>query len=305
MTRKIFSQVLIFIIGLFFILSAVAKLFPVISFEFSLGSYGIPWAWTPYFARTVISIELILGIFLILQYRLKKLSIPLTYLFLVFMTLVLVYRWMTAGADADCGCMGEWLKMTPLQSILKNILIVLLLFFAQKSFNITSTNTVKNYLLAILGIIAFTAPYIIEPVYVGVNTSFDTQDAHPLDTNLFYTENQIDTPKIELLKGKHIIAFLSIKCPHCQKAANKLGIIHRQHPEYPIHLFINGKKETVNEFRKKYDCESIPYSILLQPQFLQLSGPNLPSIQYVKDGIIQRNVDYLDMDNTGIEAFLN
>lgn len=305
MTRKIIPQITIFVIGLFFILSAVAKLFPVISFEFSLGSYGIPWSWTPYIARTVISVELILGISLIIKYRLRKVSIPLTFLFLVFMTIVLIYRWMTAGADADCGCMGEWLKMSPLQSILKNIFILILLFFVQKSINTIPTKSFKNYLLVILGIIAFSAPYIIEPVYIGVNTSHNSQEAHPLDIDLLYAENQIDSPKIDLKNGNHIIAFLSINCPHCQKAANKLGIIHRLHPEYPIHLFINGNDESVNEFRKIYDCESISYSILLQPQFLQLSGPNLPSIQYVKDGIIQRNVNYLDIDNTGIEDFLN
>ncbi len=305
MIQKIFPKLSIFLIGVFFLISAIAKLYPVISFEFSLGSYGIPWAWTPYFARTVISFEIILGCLLIFQYRLKKITIPLTYIFLLFMTVILIYRWMTAGADADCGCMGEWLPMTPIQSILKNVLLLFILFIAQKSIGLSSSNSSKNYLLGIIAIIALSAPYVIEPVYVGLNTTKDSQEAHPLDVDLFFTKNQIDPPKIDLKTGNHIIAFLSISCPHCQKAANKLGIIHRQHPEYPIYLFINGNDETVNEFREKYKCETIPYSKLLQPQFLQLSGPELPSIQYIKNGIVEREVNYLDIDNAGIEEFLN
>ena len=221
------------------------------------------------------------------------------------MTVILIYRWMTAGADADCGCMGEWLPMTPIQSILKNVLLLFILFIAQKSIGLSSSNSSKNYLLGIIAIIALSAPYVIEPVYVGLNTTKDSQEAHPLDVDLFFTKNQIDPPKIDLKTGNHIIAFLSISCPHCQKAANILGIIHRQHPEYPIYLFINGNDETVNEFREKYKCETIPYSKLLQPQFLQLSGPELPSIQYIKNGIVEREVNYLDIDNAGIEEFLN
>lgn len=305
MQKNIIPKISIFLIGVFFVVSAIAKLYPVISFEFSLGSYGIPWNLTPYVARTVISIEFILGCLLILQCRLKKVTIPLTLTFLLFMTVVLIYRWITAGADSDCGCMGEWLPMTPIQSIIKNLLLIFVLLIARKSIEAKTSSSSKSFLMGIIGIIAFTAPYIIEPVYIGVNTTHDSQEARPLDIDLFYSKNQVDTPKVDLKSGKHIIAFLSITCPHCQKAAIKFGIIQRQHPEYSIHLFINGNDKTVNEFRKEYKCEEVAYSKLLQPQFLQLSGPELPSIQYIKDGVVEREVNYLDIDNAGIESFLN
>jgi thiol-disulfide isomerase/thioredoxin len=305
MLQKIFPKLSILLIGAFFVVSAIAKLYPVISFEFSLGSYGIPWNLTPYVARAVISIELILGCLLILQYRLKKMTIPYTIAFLLLMTVVLIYRWITAGADSDCGCMGDWLPMTPIQSIIKNILLIFALLIARKSIEAKTSSSSKSFLMSIIGIISFTAPYIIEPVYIGVNTTHNSQETRPLDIDLFYSENQVDTPKVDLKKGNHIIAFLSITCPHCQKAAIKFGIIQSQHPEYPIHLFINGNDKTVDQFRKEYKCEEVAYSKLLQPQFLQLSGPELPSIQYIKDGVVQRSVDYLDIDNAGIEDFLN
>jgi hypothetical protein len=305
MIQKIFPKLSIFIIGVFFLISAIAKLYPVISFEFSLGSYGIPWTLTPYIARAVISIEIIIGCLLIFQYRLKRFTIPLTFGFLLLMTFVLIYRWLTAGSDSDCGCMGELLPMTPIQSIIKNLLLIFVLFIAQRSIELQESNSSKTFLLGIILIIAFVSPYIIEPIYVGENTTHDTQEAHPLDIDLFYAKSQLDTPKIDLKKGKHIIAFLSTTCPHCQKAATKFGIIQNQHPEYPFYLFINGSEETVNQFRKEYKCEEIPYSRLLQPQFLQLSGPSLPSIQYINDGVIQRSVNYMDIDNSGIEDFLN
>lgn len=298
------NKVFLLLIGLFFIASAIAKLFPVIQFEFLLGSFSIPWSWTPYVARTVISIELILGILLLFRCRLHRLAIPLSIRFLIFMILVLAYRWFTAGADAECGCMGDWLSMTPLQSILKNIVLIGALLWIKKSIE-PSPSKCNNYILLGIAIASFTIPYVVEPVYIGLNTTRDSQEKYPFDADLLYAENQKEQPKIEVKKGKHIVAFLSIECPHCKLAADKISIIQQQHPEYPFYLFINGKDDAIKNFRKEHKCEQIPYSKLLQPQFLQLSGPSLPSIQFIEEGMVVRNVDYLDLDNQSIEQFLH
>lgn len=297
------AKILLIIIGVFFILSAVAKLFPVIQFEFLLGSFSLPWSWTPYIARTIIGVELVLGILLLLRFRLHRLAIPLSIRFLIFMTLVLVYRWMTAGADAECGCMGDWLSMTPLQSILKNIALIGALFWMKK--NIAPSHSISNnYILLSIAIVSFVLPYIIEPVYVGLNTTRDQQETYPFDVDLLYADNQKELPKIDVRKGKHIVAFLSVNCPHCKLAAKKIAIIYQLHPEIPFYFFINGKDENIAKFCSEQKCESVPYSKLLQPQFLQLAGPELPSIQFLEDGQVVRNVDYLDLDVKSMEDFL-
>lgn len=298
-----FPKLILLLIAIFFLVSAIAKLFPVIQFEFLLGSFSLPWSWTPYIARTIIGIELVLGILLLLRCRLHRLAIPLSIRFLLFMTLVLAYRWITAGADAECGCMGDWLSMTPFQSILKNIALISALFWIQKNIE-PSISKCNNYILLGITIASFVIPYIIEPVYVGLNTTKDQQDVYPFDADLLYAENQKELPKIDVRKGKHIVAFLSINCPHCKLAAKKIAIIHQLHPEIPFYFFINGKDENIAKFRSEQKCESVPYSKLLQPQFLQLAGPSLPSIQFIEDGQVVRNVDYLDLDNKSIEQFL-
>lgn len=300
-----FSKALLFIIAIFFIVSAVSKLFPVIQFEFLLGSFAIPWGWTPYVARTVISIELILGLLLLFRFRLVQISIPLCIRFLLFMILVLMYRWYTAGADAECGCMGEWLSMTPAQSIVKNIVLIVALLWLKRTVVQRELSRKWNYLLGVLLLGALVAPYVVEPVYIGVNTAWTQQESYPMDIDLLYAENQKETPKVNLREGKHIVAFLSINCPHCKLAAEKLGIIDRQNSDYPIYLLINGDDEEISKFRKEHKCESVQFSKLLQPQFLQLSGPSLPSVQFVDNGMVIRNVDYLDLDNESIRKFLD
>lgn len=299
------SKAIVILVAIFFIVSAVSKLFPVIQFEFLLGSFAIPWNWTPYVARAVISIELILGLLLLFQFRLFKISIPLCIRFLLFMILVLMYRWYTAGADAECGCMGEWLSMTPAQSILKNIVLIVVLLWLKRIVVQRELSRRWNYLLGALLIGALVVPYIVEPVYIGANTARTQQESYPMDIELLYAENQKEIPKVNLREGKHIIAFLTVHCPHCKLAGEKLGIMHRQNPDYPIYFFINGKDDEIQEFRSKYKCESVQFSKLLQPQFLQLSGPSLPSVQFVDEGTVVRNVDYLDLDNESIRKFLD
>lgn len=305
MVKFVLSRFLLYSVAIFFIVSAISKLFPVIQFEFLLGSFAIPWSWTPYVARTVISIELILGLLLLFRFRLVQISIPLCIRFLLFMILVLMYRWYTAGADAECGCMGEWLSMTPAQSIVKNIVLIAALLWLKNAVTQRELSRRWNYLLGALLIGALVAPYAVEPVYIGANTAREQQESYPMDIDLLYAENQKETPKVNLREGKHIIAFLTVHCPHCKLAGEKLGIMQSQNPDYPIYFFINGKDDEIQEFRSKYKCETIPFSKLIQPQFLQLSGPSLPSVQFVDKGMVVRNVDYLDLDNESIRRFLD
>jgi len=300
------AKISVWVVAVVFILSAVSKLFPVIQFEFSLAEYSIPWAMTPFFARTIIGIELVIGLLLLSGYKLRKVTIPSTVVFLLLMTGVLMVRLLRSGNEGDCGCMGQWIAMTPVQSIVKNLILLFMCTIGYRYAGVYNLFKGRmRFLFPFVFIGSLTLPYIIEPVYIGENYARKNQEARKLDVSLFYTDNQDEQPKADLNKGKHIIVFLSVGCPHCKLAAQKMGVMKKMDDKVPFYFFINGTEDKVVAFRKEQKCENIPYSRLRQPQFLQLSGPDLPAIQLIDNGMIVKDINYLDLDNAVIKDFLS
>ena len=119
-----FKIVLRVFIGLVFIVSALTKLYPIIPLEILLVKTGITnWSLAPIFARLLVGFEFMLGSFLIFNIQTKKTTI-VSMLSLVGFTFYLLYLHFFVSADDNCGCFGEIIKMNPLQSILKNIVLL-------------------------------------------------------------------------------------------------------------------------------------------------------------------------------------
>src|SRR5690606_20330775 len=122
----IFASIISVALGLVFLYSGYTKLFPVIeTFEFTFVDIGIAnWYTAPVIARLLIGLEFFIGVLLILNYNLKKFTLPLTAALLLFFILYLGVQIMVSGNNGNCGCFGEHLKMTPLQAILKNVVMI-------------------------------------------------------------------------------------------------------------------------------------------------------------------------------------
>src|SRR4051812_42921577 len=124
---KIIAGTLISIcLGLIFIYSGYTKLVPVIeTFEFTFVDIGIAnWYTAPVIARLLIGLEFFLGFLLILNYHLKKFTLPFTIALLLFFIIYLCVQIATTGNNGNCGCFGEHIKMTPLEAIVKNIVMI-------------------------------------------------------------------------------------------------------------------------------------------------------------------------------------
>ena len=112
------------------------------------------------------------------------------------------------------------------------------------------------YVVMFVATIAFTVPFLVNNIFIGTEPVRMTQ---ALDLDLLYKNDTI--PNIDLRKGKHIIAFMSLTCPHCRKAGILMGMIHQEHPEIPLYMVLNGS----NIWRKPYfdetHAEKVPYII--------------------------------------------
>lgn len=114
-----------------FMLSAIAKMFPLWSFEKQLVDLGIAsWCASHYLARLIIGFELALGIAILQGNYLKKIIIPVTILLLVAFNIHLSIQMYQHGAmNGNCGCFGQLIPMTPLEAFVKNLITIGLLIY--------------------------------------------------------------------------------------------------------------------------------------------------------------------------------
>ena len=119
------------LISFLFLLSAVAKMFPLWAFEKQLVDLGITtWCQSHYVARLLLGVELAIGLAILLPHYLKKIIIPSTILLLVMFCIHLTIEMVKHGAmNGNCGCFGQLIPMTPLEAFLKNVVTIGLLVF--------------------------------------------------------------------------------------------------------------------------------------------------------------------------------
>jgi hypothetical protein len=119
------------VISFLFLLSAVAKMFPLWAFEKQLVDLGLTtWCQSHYLSRLLLGLELAIGLAILLPHYLKKIVIPCTILLLSLFCIHLVIEMVKHGAmNGNCGCFGQLIPMTPLEAFAKNIATMLLLIF--------------------------------------------------------------------------------------------------------------------------------------------------------------------------------
>jgi hypothetical protein len=305
--KKIIAIFLNVLIGSVFIISGYSKLFPIEPFEYILvGTTFISWKASVIVARLVIGIEFILGILFLFSLINKRILLIATIILGVF-SFHLLFQMLVKGNVGDCGCFGTWLSMTPLQAIIKNAIMLLVLYGLYRlNFNFNLKIKHKEFYISIL---AFTAIFIVNPVDFGYSESYLNKPFSnfrlELDT-VYNSKNseKVEPPKIDIRKGKYIVGFLSSTCGHCKIAAQKLSVIHSENPSIPIYFFINGDNDKIKSFIAKTNTEKILYSKLNSQLFIELAGLKLPVIYYLNNSIVEKQVDYFTLEQGHIEQWL-
>jgi hypothetical protein len=255
----------------------------------------------------MIGLEFFVGFLLIINYNLRNFTLPLTAGLLIFFSIYLLLQIIFSGNEGNCGCFGEHLKMTPLQAIVKNTVMIALsapIYFMNKGWRIRY----NTMMLSFTSLTFIAIPFVFNPVdYTYTSNNLDEEVNYPLELNaLFAPEDstKVEIPSVDLRKGKHVLAFMSLKCPHCRVAAKKFRLIKNNNPKIPMYFVLNGDKKDLNAFLEDTNIENIPYSFALGKAFVQLSGTTLPKIYYIENKIVYKKVDYYELNQYQIEAWL-
>lgn len=297
------------LLGLVFIYSGWSKLDPLIeTFEFTFVDIGIGnWYTAPIMARVLIGLEFFIGILLIMNYNLRKFTLPITIGLLIFFCIYLVLQIFLAGNQGNCGCFGERLHMTPLQAIIKNVIMIALCFpimYVWHGWKIKYNKLLMSFLL----LTSLTMPFVLNYIdYTYTSNNLGEKVGYPLDMGLLYQPedtSKVQVPKVDLRTGKHVVAFMSLTCSHCRIAAKKFRLIHKNNPKMPIYFVLNGDKEKFEEFYKDTKTEGIPASLALGKTFVNLAGTHLPQIYYLDNSYVVKKLDYFELNQYNIEDWL-
>lgn len=254
--------------------------------------------WAGVIARVMVGLEFMIGIFLLAHIFLKSVTYPITIALLAVFTIYLFILLGVHGNTGDCGCFGEQVIMTPLQGIIKNVIMIavviaLMFLYPVKPYK---HQTWISILIA-MGVIV--TPFIIDPINAS---SFPTTVNEKIDLNPLYAKDK--KPEVELREGKHIVAFMSLTCPHCRKAAKKFAIIYKKNPEMPIYFVLAGNPKNLIPFFQETGAEKVPHFMFRDPEnFLKMAGPGVPAIYFIDNGVKEREANYFQLDPEYMEEW--
>ncbi len=307
---KIIIAVIISIaLGLIFLYSGYSKLTPVIeTFEFTFVDVGIAnWYTAPVIARLLIGLEFFLGFLLIINYNLRKFVLPFTINLLLFFIIYLLIQIAGNGNTGNCGCFGEHVRMTPLEAILKNMAMIVaggVVYFLFEGWKVKY----NKLFLSFIFVSTVALPFIFNPIdYAYTSNNLEEKINYPLELNLLYSPedtSKVQVPKIDLRKGKHVVAFLSLSCPHCRIAAKKFRLIKKGNPNISVYFILNGDREKYAPFILDTKADNIPYSYCNGKTFVQLASAQLPRIYYLDNGVVVKKVDYYELNQYRIEDWM-
>lgn len=132
-TRTQLAEVARFILAAIFLFSAIVKAIDPIGNALKIGDYLTSFGLRDFISFsmplgiTMIAAEFLLGALLLMGF-LRKLSSWVALLMMIFMTLLTLFL-LIENPIKDCGCFGDAIKLTNLETFLKNIVLLLLAMF--------------------------------------------------------------------------------------------------------------------------------------------------------------------------------
>lgn len=313
-----FSKITIrLLIGVFFIAAAVLKLISIDNFEVYIYSFNIfNFVTTTFLSRLLIFIELSLGLSLIFKIYYKqtwRFAVLMMVGFTIFLIYTLIFR-----NDSNCHCLGSLIELNPWQSILKNIIVLALLFIIKKEDNFgiktLSGQKIRRWLTAVVFLVSAVISFVIMPMDIIYNKIYSERES--VNTVAFY-ESLSDSTYSEFLRilpekiddsvvfeseirlmdvseGRYIINYVLAGCKFCETGADKLTLMLDRHgiAHERLKFVIIGGDFSASKFikaTKTYDYEHWRIAV---PTMMNITFGRFPLYVIIEDGKIIHASDF-------------
>ena len=244
MNKNTLAQIGRILLSFLFVFGAVSKLVSMPFFdgmvaELLLGKdyfdNPVGMIWVQWLTRILVAVELVLGLALLQNKWFKKIVLPATLGMLVLFTIHLFYegfRQVNGFTEGNCGCFGDVLPMTNLESIIKNVIGMLIVIYVLLTFK--KEDVFKSWVSpTLLGVITlFTlsfgiksyeavAPSVLDEL--GTIPAIELMQADSIaqaaiaesetilaETEIDVTEKIINKPSVDSVKTSKVV---SVKTP--------------------------------------------------------------------------------------------
>jgi len=285
-SRAVALVLRVLLTALFFI-SSIAKLMAIDDFELYIYSYGIFSLNTSYLvARLCIVVELVLALFIAIGWWRRWVNMA-AFATLILFSLFLCYAALIGRTDS-CQCMGRLANLNPVQSLLKNaVLIVMVLGYEKLSTN-TKESKLRPATKGILGaVLALGLTVAVFCISVPDNWMFGAEESRynrPLLEETIADDGVLGDDNLD--EGHHLVAFVTKGCPYCRMTREKLSSISKR----------NGLDTTLIHY---YEPSDLPAGL-----FLDITYGQRPFILLLDNGVPVVTYHYRNINEKQVSNFL-
>jgi thiol-disulfide isomerase/thioredoxin/uncharacterized membrane protein YphA (DoxX/SURF4 family) len=291
---------------IFFFVSGLSKIYPnpdvaIHLFEKEqLQPIGIPFCLSTWLSRALIGLEFLVALGFLLPFYFKKITLPLSFFLLLFFSLFLGFEVFYLGKwTGNCGCFGQLIPMTPPESLVKNILALILLYFFYRNLNYISERRYPSiWFIPGVFVIIFSSLYILSPKTCIATKPIVTNSIISPEVKMFESK----FPKLN--EGTQILCFFSPGCPHCKDAAKDLAGLSKKtniNKHYIVFLEDESTPENIKAFISRSGIKA-SYTTLPFIEFPSNTDP--PAILLIKDGQVVKRFFGKDKDAFSKVKFL-
>lgn len=312
------------VVGGVFIIAAILKLISIDEFEIYIYSFNIfSFLLTTFVSRIIIIGEFILGLFLILKINYRfvwKTSLIILILFTLFLTYVAIFR-----RDSNCHCFGELIELNPLESIVKNLILILLLLLSQQSAISYQQSAVSSqssefrvqrpkFIVLSSSFLVLIVVFIISPpdsIYKMIYStekevsSIDLHESFDEVVKIDFKEDEIAFDSISSfdVKEKQLIAVVSSGCKYCKLGLKKLSLMMKNGGISPgdVDIFIWGSPDGIIDFRSETMTEDVDYWHIMPNNAIKVTYGRFPIFIMMENKNIIKIGDFRDLDDAFVK----
>ncbi len=302
--KKIILPSIRIFIGIVFIASAITKYISIEAFDMFVFEHELfSWNTTNFLTRVLISCEACLGLMLSIGIY-PKLSRWLAVGSLSFFTIYVLLKPLLFQVDAEnCHCFGEVLILSDSQTIIKNIVLLLLciVLFFDKGWKIKYSKLILSLCL----LVPLATSFIVRPPDVIVNKLYGKQAQLNMESfeKLLCLEQ---AKELKISEGKKVLCLYSTGCKHCKRSAIKLDVMIKRHnlDKSKFAILFWGKEGSIDVFYEETSIEKLSASNVPPLLFLSATNGRQPIIVLLENGKVVDLFKSINIDEGKITDFL-
>ncbi len=283
-------------VGLILLIAGLVKAMDMELFIRQMRDYGIisQHVLLAMSAWGLIALECALGIGLLILYR-PKILLPLTSLLWLTFLGATIWAWVT-GATEECGCFGAWVKSSPGQAVLEDLVLLvasLLAWVWSKELH-RPPSRAKVWCVAIAFLTGIALPLafgfpisqISQSPWEKIEIELTTLEIKGLD-------------QVDLSTGTHLIVLMDTECEHCKEALPELDALAEATDLPSVTALCPNDESARTKFIEKFQ-PAFPLAQIEEDVFFRLLGPgDVPRAILLRDqrvgGVWDKDVPSADI----------